>query len=621
MNQNRQITKEVKNRNRRIWDWIWQILWIGLPILAFLSAAAVNKCMKGQFLDFKANIIVIFILDAVYVICWLVWGIFDTKCTIGRRKRHGSRRWKWIGFVLLYSFILRMAQIGDIQRWDASIYYNAIRNGCTVFDFTLLSFLKNFSVASHMTWGYMGILGIGEFLFEGRVVSWQTVNLLLTLICIYCLYCIMEKMLQGKDQKFIALSVCILSSLPVFAGTFSYCNPDMGVAIFSVLMIFCYLRKKWILLLFCMLLTVTSKETGILFVGGFTAGIFFQRFKKSEGNVVQRSIYAMKDYLCREAAFICICVLLLVVIYSIGGGKLWSMQSASKSEFSTFSFIPSFVWNNIKQFFALNFNWIPTILIGVCLGKAFWNRKRGGTVTRLKKPEIVAGILGGYLVNILFYFFYITFTLPRYHIIIDLVWNILMLLCVSRYVGRKNLRGALLGGYCILLAFQAYTTIDPISTNIFMKHDTGSETILTTQHPREDLLTISSGDYNVYNHQYDYISEAVEEILKEVNYNETMDLVSFDPQEMVMDGIRWDIWNNKFTYKTGSFTIPINVVGGNDIYMVESGRKAVYIYYPQNGGSQEENMEHLRWYYEFYYSGEVKIQYGGTLYYWVGERY
>ena len=621
MNQSRQMMKKTRNRNRRILDWTWQILWTCLPILAFLSAAAINKCARGQFLDFKANITVIFILDGIYVICWLNWGFFDAKYAAGRRKRYSLRRWKWIGFVLLYSLILRMAQIGDIQRWDASIYYNTIRNGCAAFDFTFLNFLENFSVASHMTWGYMGILGIGEFLFEDSVVSWQMVNLVLTLICIYCLYCIMEKMLRGEDQKFIALSVCVLSSLPVFEGTFSYCNPDMGVAIFSILMIFCYIRKRWILLLFCMFLTVTSKETGILVVGGFTAGVFLLRFKEGEGNIIQKGIYAMKDYLCKEAAFICVCVSLIVIIYLIGGGKLWSMQSSSKSEFSTFTFIPSFVWNNIKQFFGLNFNWIPTILISICFGKVLWNRKRGKAVTRLKKPEMVAGILGGYLVNVIFYFFYITFTLPRYHIVIDIFWNILMLLCVSRYVERKNLRYALLGVYCIFLVFQSYTTIDPISTNIFIKHDTGSEIILTTQHPREDLLTISSGDYNVYNHQYNYISEAVEQILEEVNYNEKMDLVSFDLQEMVMDGIRWDTRNNKFTYKTSSLTIPINVVGGNDIYMVESGRKAVYIYYPQNGGSLEENMEHLRWYYEFYYRGEVKIQYGGTLYYWVGERY
>lgn len=621
MNQNRQITKTIKIRNKLFLNWMWQILLICLPILSFLSAASVNKCIKGQFLDFRAIIIAVFSLDAGYVVCWLVWAFLDSKYTLSRRKKHYSGKWEWLAFVLLYSIIIRMVQLGDIQRWDASIYYNAIRNGCAAFDFTLLGFLENFSVASHMTWGYMGILGIGEFLYEGSTVSVQVVNLLLILICVYCLYCIMEKLLQGKEQKFIALSVCILSSLPVFAGTFSYCNPDMGVAIFSVFMIYCYMRKHWALVLFCMILTVTSKETGILFVGGFTTGIFLWRFKEGKGNIVQRGMYAMKDYLCREAVCVCVCVFIIAAIYLLGGGKIWSMQSASKSEFSTFTFIPSFIWNNIKQFLGLNFNWIPTILIGVCLGKAIWNRMSGGTVNRFNRPELIAGIFGGYLASVLFYFFYITFTLPRYHIIIDLVWNILMLCCVSRYMERINLRNALLGGYCILLVFQAYTTVDPVSIGTFMNHSTGSEIILTTQHPREDLLTISSGDYNVYNHQYNYISEAVEQILREVNYDEEMDLVSFDSQEMVMDGIRWDTLNNKFTYKTGILTMPINVVKGNDIYLVESGRKAVYIYYPQNSGNLEENMEHLRWYYELYYCGEVEIQYGGTLYYWVGERY
>ena len=611
----------MRIRKHKKIDWVGQILVIVLPILFFLSAAVISKWSKGQTVDFTGSIITVLIMDGIYAVGlgrWLAWRIEIPFW----KKRKSRRNWKWLIFVLLYSAGIRIIQLGDIQRWDASAYYIAIRNGCEGFAFTLSSFVNGFSVASHPTWGYLGILGIGEFLYEGNVAAVQFVNLILTLICVYCLYCIMEKMLAGKDERFIALSVVILSSLPVFAGTFSYCNPDMGVALFSVFMIFCYIRKKWILLVFCMLGAVTSKETGVLVVGGFAVGIFIWRLKSGNGKLLQKIRYAMEDYLCREVAVLGAFGFIALVFYLINGGDIWNLQSESKAEFSTITIIPSFIWNNLRQFFLLNFNWISTLLVAGCIGKSVWEkRKKVQEKGNSQRQEVTAGILGAFLVNILFYCLYITFTLARYHIIIDILWNMLMLIFVGKYMGRIRLRGLVLSLYAICLICQAYITVDPVSKAAFITHDTGGETILTTQHPREDLLAITTGDYSVYNHQYNYAAEAIEYVLRDVDYHEGMDIVSFLPTEVQISGILWDRQQGRLTYESKSGTIPLRVINGNAVYQTESGREAVYIFYTQNGENPEENMEHLRWYYDFYYRGEIKVQYGGTFYYWVGTRY
>ncbi len=623
MGQNRQKNNRIKFNNKKIINWLWQILIAVLPVLLFLTSAVVSKWIKGQAAEYQGSIIAVLVLDGIYLICWGIWGACRIKFPVKRRRR---KNWRWVFFTLLYTVGIRIVQIGDVQRWDASVYYNAIRNGCSSFDFTLRGFLEGFSVASHTTWGYMGILGIGEFLFEGNVVAVQVVNLILTVICVYCLYYIMRKLLPGENTKFIALSVVILSSLPVFAGTFSYCNPDMGVALFSVFMMFCYIRKKWILMFFCMLYAVASKETGILFVGGFTAGIFLWRIKSGNGNLFQRIRNAMKDYLCRGALIVGIAVLVAAVAYFGSGGRIWSLQSESREEFSTITIIPSFIWNNVKQFFILNFNWIGTAFaagcMGGCIGKVVLEKNKIEiTGESSERQEVIAGIVGAFFVNILFYCLYITFTLARYHIIIDILWNILILFCIGKYAGRIRLRNLVLSLYAVLLVWQVYVTVDPVSMMAFITHDTGSEVILTTQHPRDNLLTLTTGDYSVYNHHYNYASEAIEQILREVDYHKEMDIISFMPSEIQIDGILWDGLNEELTYKKSRETIPLNIINGNEVYQVESGTEAVYIYYSQNGENQEENMEHLRWYYDFYYRGEVKIQYGGTFYYWVGRRY
>ena len=610
-----------KGKNRMFekkMDRAWQLLILVLPILFFLTSAVISKWTKGQAEGFLGSIITVLILDGIYAVCWGIW-LAQRMDFSSRRKKQGRR---WLLVVLLYTIGIRMVQIGDIQRWDASAYYIAIRNGCDSFIFTLGSFLKGFSVASHPTWGYLGILGIGEFLFEGRVEAVQFINLLLTVLCVYCLYCIMEKLLPEKDDKFIALSVIVLSSLPVFAGTFSYCNPDMGVAFFSIFMIFCYIRKKWILLLFCILGAVTSKETGVLAVAGFAAGVFLCRLKRGNGNLLQKVRYAMEDYLCREVLVVGICGLAAVAVYLANGGGIWNLQSESKAEFSTFRVIPSFIWNNMKQFFLLNFNWISTLLAAGCVGKAVWEKKRKGIDRApFQYPELAMGLLGAFLVNILFYCLYITFTLARYHIIIDILWNMLMLLCIGRYMDRFKLRNLILSVYAVCLVCQAYVTVDPVSKAAFITHDTDGGTILTTQHPREDLLAITTGDYSVYNHQYNYAAEAIEQILRDVDYHEGMNILSFTPTEMQINGILWDERKDELTYDSSSTTIPLGVMHGSEVYRTESGSEAVYIFYSQNGENPEENMEHLNWYYDFYYRGEVKIQYGGTFYYWVGRRH
>lgn len=111
----------------------------------------------------------------------------------------------------------------------------------------------------------------------------------------------------------------------------------------------------------------------------------------------------MEDYLCREVLVVGICGLAAVTVYLANGGGIWNLQSESKAEFSTFRVIPAFIWNNMKQFFLLNFNWISTLLAAGCVGKTVWEKKRRGIDgAPFQYPELAAGLLGAFLVNILF---------------------------------------------------------------------------------------------------------------------------------------------------------------------------------------------------------------------------
>ena len=172
----------------------------------------------------------------------------------------------------------------------------------------------------------------------------------------------------------------------------------------------------------------------------------------------------------------------------------------------------------------------------------------------------------------------------------------------------------------MLLLIQSYVTIDPVSIHSFLQHDTGNSTILTTQHRRENLDTIAAGDYNVYNHHYTYIDKAIEQILRVTDYQEDMDIISDSPQEIKVDGVYWDMEKERLTYCASESTISINAIHGNNVNDMNGKEKAIFIFFPQNGGDVNEVMDHVRWYYKFSYMGEVNIAFGGKLYYWVGEK-
>ena len=597
---------------------IEQILIIFSVILAFLTAAGIDK--RREIVTYFFPIGIVIAADIVCIIVW-IWlikkkniHIFDSITII--QIFHEN---KWCLFVLLYTFFVRILQFSNISRWDANAYYSQLITGCNNFDFTMRSFIRGFSVASHPTFGYLGLLGIGEFLASGKSVGMIASNMMLTVLIMYCVFRIFEKLLPEADKRYIALATCIISSIPVFLGTFSYCNPDMGVALFSLFMIYFFLYNKRILMFFAMFLTMTSKETGVLMVGGFAIGVFLWRVVKYKDKLSGKIRFAFKEPLCSVTAILGVVGVLGLILYLARGGYIWSIRSESKPEFSTVTFIPEFIWNNLKQFFIFNFNWISTLILFFCCLLIFIKKRNFCFVEKNSNNSVIAGLLGGYLFSVLFFCFYITFTLPRYHIIIDIIWTILMLLVVGKCIIQRRIRNVMLSIFCIVLLLQSYVTIDPLSVYAFMEHSTGNGVILTTQHKREGLEVINSGDYSVYNHQYTYKDEAFDQILREVGYDEDMDILCFVPGELIVKNVSWDKLKRKRTYSSSENTIPLNIVDGEAVYNSAYHKKAVYIYIPQSGGDRERELEHLHWYYDFLYKGSVEMS-GGVMYYWVCER-
>ena len=109
MEQRKQKRKRISKKGREI-DWAGQILIIFLPVLLFLTSAAISEWFDRQTADSPGRIIVILIVDSIYAICWGIWFAWRIPFHPGRIRRSWQNR-GWLWTVLLYTIGIRIVQI------------------------------------------------------------------------------------------------------------------------------------------------------------------------------------------------------------------------------------------------------------------------------------------------------------------------------------------------------------------------------------------------------------------------------------------------------------------------------------------------------------------------------
>lgn len=607
----------------KLLDWSCQLLIVLLPVLLFVTAACINK--RDEYDTFYSSFICVISADIIYLILWIGWLWYYKKKRSTRIKRRRKNRGnlRWLLITALYTAAIRLPQFSDTQRWDGATYYKYIVRGCENFDFTLSNFIEQFRAANHFTWGYFGILGIGEFLDPGGNIGIKWVSLLLTVGSMICIYFIFCYLFPEKSKRSITIASCAVSSVPIFAGTFSYCNPDMGIAIFMAYMICFFVRRKLILMMASMLLVVTSKETGVLVVGGFVIGIFLWRILDYKGTFQERLRYALKEPVCTITLTLSAVGLIGAVKYLIQGGSIWVMRFSNYQEFSTLMFRPCFIWNNIKQFLFLNMNWVSSTVIIIGIVKNFISRfgNLEKCINEREKGQnaVITGMVSGYCVSALFFCLYQTYTSPRYRIHMDVLWTMFAIYFFFKVIKTVRIRNMILEIYGAIMLIQAYVTIDPMSLLIFDAQDTGNSKILSVGYSDERLDPVS--EYTVYNHQYTYLNRLLEQVFRIVEYDDSMDILIENPIGVSEEGLYWDTFEKRLTYRESEKSVPVYMLPEATISYEPQNLRAVFLFIPQFSESPEEELEHIRWYYDMQYEGMVESSPGGgVIYYWAGNR-
>lgn len=599
---------------KKLWEEVWIIATV---VFAFMTAACINKWqMMGSHM--AAYLITLF-ADLILVGGWS-WKICNGILKWGR-----SGSWEmWAdkagaGIVMLYCTAVRIVQLKDMPYWDGLVYYNMLRNACDKFDFTFSSFWDNFIFAAHPTLAFAGITAIGEFLKPNEYVGVLVVWLIVTLLAAYCAYRIFRKLMPKSGFWYPILAACVLMTTPSVLGTFSYYQPDMGLVCFFLFLLYAYLYEKNILMFFSMFLLLMTKEIGILAVGGFGVGILIGRiiFRKKEESIKESLIRFAKSPLGICMMLVAGGMVLYVASLLISGGSIWSYKD------SGFRIEPKFIMHKCKQYCVMNFNWI---VIG---GNAFFlllRKKHPMKFRKIVHREVLMAVLCAWIAQMIFLCLYVTFALPRYHLLIDMCGVFLLLVQLGEWQPsrektagdcRNQWKKVISFGIGGLFLLEAYVTIDPISILMFEHSNTGKNNIITENYDGGPAQM----DYIVYNHHYSYLTGVYNHILSAVNYHEGMDVIFWSQQRnygILESGYYWDPEAGKLTLDPQN-SIPIRG------YIQEERSKeptvmqqqAVFIGIPQFWISMESAEEFLNQYYEIRYQGTMTVGQLGDAFFYV----
>lgn len=593
---------------------IWKEAAILLSIVnAFMAAACISKIETAYRRPavFASTIVI----SSIVFIFWIVQIL-----TYLQDIRKHKRKWnKALFFTVGFIIVCRLPQMGDMPRWDARTYYAMLRQACENYDFSISQLVKGFSLANHPTLGYAGILAIGEFLLPGQYIGLMIVNLILAAGTGYCLYQILEKIVPGADWKFYTLATCTVMSAPLILGTFSYFQPDAGTVYFFIITVYCYLYGKNLLLMFFLCMLALSKEVGCVAVAFFVFGAFLYSILNRGDKTI---VGAISGFFKQPLGILSIAGGLLVLVYLISflksGGNIWNIQSDTIAGFSTFSFQSEFILFKLRQYFLLNFNWLiwGTNII-LFIGSIFSKSKNADW----KLTRYI--ILSVWVSLVVFYSSYITFVLPRYHVLIDTLGVMLMLIQLGS-VNTGKAAKLFTGAIGILLLIQSYYTVDPVSLAVFENYTTGNGRIIA-----ENLNDgTRQRDYAVYNHQFNYMDAAYEQVLRDVEYDGMMDIIAWEPTIDSEIGGRkgihmqnfWDTEKQEYSLIENENTISISVRSKEEMEEIpieERKKEAIYVHTQQYGVNQEYAERYINQDYDIRYQGTVVSSWGGTVIYYV----
>lgn len=414
-------------------------------------------------------------------------------------------------FGIVFAILLRIPQFGTIPKWDAQIYSYCLSDACINFDYTCDKFFRYFSTASHTSWGYTFLSSIVEFWRPFSNYTLSILGMILTILTFAAVYEVLKSM--GNMSSFFAmLSAIVVTTTPIFSGTYTYYTLDFGVASLFFILVFFWIKKFELLtLLFSVLFCLTKEPVGIIFVAGLLIYNILKCFSKNRN--IKNFFYALfhepSNYSFAVSILLCLAGFIKISINS--KQATWGLVQQEGKTINYFDWNPNFMHIKSVQIMFINFAWLSIFLIFVLC-----------VIVLVKKIRLnceILSVLIGMIFYIIFSLLYYTYAIPRYNIIIYMIINFIACYLICVVIQNVQLRSTLMILLSLLFSIQTYFNVDFIMLNTFPVVSTGKYALCNTSIDQDYL-----GDYIVYNYMYSYFDSVILTILEDAEYTGQEDI-------------------------------------------------------------------------------------------------
>lgn len=458
-----------------------------------------------------------------------------------------------ICIIIAIVVLLSIEQLSLTIKGDSVEYYSKIIRIGTNFSFSPndIPLLKS---SGHSCYSYSLFTMIGEAVFPYHALGVRIENIIVWCLCIWFVYKIIMNLRPEISKPVLYGCVGCFAFTPLILSTIQEISVELYVIFFFILFLYSYLINLHVLEMFFAMCFVFAKEPDILILGGFCAGILLSHFigivKQKNARVFDRSIV-----LSVLAMYFAALIFLLYFAVDVVWGNNASFNSDGLTKANTFGFNSVYIISKIKQLFILNFTWIPTVIISVAFIIYILKGKK-------RKWEITAlvPILISYVCFMITQLFYVTFVLPRY-IMLQYLFLTLAVACllsefrISKVTGRVTMILTVL-----IMLFQNFYNIDPISYLVFDKLDTGNGYMIFDNplyvNDIGQLVTYKEGEmpyiqpYGMTNRQFSYFDRLMERGFQSIEFNENDLVVLPHCFKLYQDNFYWGNHQTVYFYDT-----------------------------------------------------------------------
>lgn len=604
-----------------------QVTIISFIVLLFLIASFISEYTNIYLFACETLIFTLAIsIFLSFTLCWFYQSVSKNPNIISDFLEALQTHFSFL-VVFVIALILRIQAYGTLQRWDAGEYYYAIGNACQDFEYSFNVFFGNFRLANHMTYGFTFLMSIGEFLNPRGINGVLTVNLILTLAALTCIYKWLYQIIKIESCKIAALFTLIVSLVPFFLGSYSYITPDYIMTLCFIFVIYHDSKKEYMLLLFWLLIMITTREDAIMTVFGYFLFKVIAMLLSENKSLLQKIKIISTSISCW------IGILsggIFLVIVTLQNGLLWKGgEYISDAEVNVLGFNFNYIIFRIHQYFILNFAWILSISLLFCFSILLYRKFKKYESDQKIDIQNYFPIIGGLTFSFISNAIFITAGAYRYATIFFTVFPVLVLISLYSTVKKQQY----LKNYCyvliILFGIQSYLHIDPISAILFETESTGSWYTIMSNYDHENY-----GNDLCNNAQYTWLDDALDEMLADANYDGTQTIILVTGQivGVQINGngtyyvVGWDTISKKrvivddtILQESNGTIINISSVIDSNLENTEIRSQideAIVFYIPYYNVDEEASLEYLNQWYEIseqYTVGSI----GGELNYYM----